>query len=233
MRSQAAHQLPEVICRRASTAPVIDGLLDDEAWNRAEMIEPFWQLRHDAALPLTQPNFPTKVRCLWDDAYLYVAFECECPDVWATRTQRDSDLWNEPVVEVFLDVLGDGKSFFEFQVNPLGTVYDSFVPDVGLKDEWQRWSKWNSESLKTGISVDGKLNDRSYRDNGWSAEFAISFEDLAAETAIRPTVGGSWRVNFCRYDYSSELSKPELSCWSPVVKTYDDLARFGRLVFAD
>jgi len=233
MKHQQANQSPEVICHRTSSAPVIDGVLDDEVWEKAEVVESFWELRPEAALPLTKPKFSTKVRCLWDGAYLYVAFECKSPDVWATKTQRDDSLWEEPVVEVFLDILGSGKSFFEFQVNPLGTIYDSFVPDVSLNAEWCRWSKWNSKSLKIGVSVDGKLNDRSCRDNGWSAEFAISFDDLAAETSIRPQIGDSWRANFCRYDYSAELQKPELSCWAPVVKAYDDLANFGSIVFSE
>jgi hypothetical protein len=230
---QLPQSLPEIFCHRTSTAPVIDGRVDDEVWKKAEVIQSFWKLRPLSMSPRVVPVFATRVRCLWDAAVLYVAFECEGPDVWATKTQRDDSLWEEPVVEIFMDVLGNEKSFFEFQVNPLGTVYDSFVPDVSLNAQWQCWSKWNCESLRAAVQVDGRLNDRQHRDNGWSAEFAIPFANIVSKAGDVPTVGDVWRANFCRYDYSAELVKPELSCWAPVIKCFDDMANFGSIIFVD
>jgi hypothetical protein len=233
MPHQHSHSLPAISCRKVAVAPRLEELLQETHWTKEHSVVTLHLLRNVAADPLLAPKFATKVRCFWDEAALYVTFHCDCPDVWATKTQRDTDLWNEPVVEVFLDVLGDGKSFFEFQVNPLGTVYDAFVPDVKRNAEWQRWSRWNCSSLQTAVHVDGCLNDRRHRDNGWSAVFAIPLADLAAETGVPPRAGDVWRANFCRYDYSAELPSPELSCWAPVVKCYDDTGRFGSIVFSE
>lgn len=228
MRSAA---MPIVVCRQTREVPAMDGSVLSGAWQRTEPFAAFRRLRKSEDEPLVSPRFGTELRCLWDERFLYVAFSCTCPDVWATKTQRDTDLWEEPVCEVFLDPLGEGKSFFEFQVNPLGTIYDSFVADVSQSGDWPRWARWNCQGLVTAVHVEGRLNDRASRDAGWSARFAIPFAALAAELNMRPAIGAAWRANFCRYDYSAELGEPELSCAAPTVGVYDDLARFCVLKF--
>lgn len=225
--------MPVVVCRKALVAPVMDGSVCHPVWQAAEPTAAFRRLRQAEGEPLVSPRFGTELRCLWDEQFLYVAFQCTCPDVWATRSGRDEALWEEPVCEVFLDPLGTGRSFFEFQLNPLGTVFDSFVADAAQSADWQRWSRWNCPGLRTAVRVDGRLNDRTHRDEGWSAQFAIPLAALAAELgeAIRPAAGKLWRANFCRYDYSAELPGPELSCTAPTVGVYDDLPRFCVLQF--
>ena len=225
--------LPIVACRKTLATPAMDGSLFSGPWQTAESVVAFRRLRKNADEPLVSPRFGTELRCLWDDHFLYVAFQCTCPDVWATKTQRDAELWEEPVCEVFLDVQGQGKSFFEFQLNPLGTIYDSFVADASKSSDWQRWARWNCRGLLTAAAVDGRLNDPARGDVGWSARFAIPFDALAAEVNIRPAAGSIWRANFCRYDYARELDEPELSCVAPAVGVFDDLPRFCELKFEE
>ena len=210
---------------------MIDANLEKPVWEKAEGITGFQKLRRNQDVKFECPVFSTNVRCLWDDLYLYICFDCESHDVWASKTKRDDELWTEPVVEVFLDPLGKAKSFFEFQVNPLGTIYDSFVPDADKSSEWQKWCKWKCEGLQIAVKCDGKLNDRSHRDNGWQVEMAIPFAALAAETGVLPRSGVQWRANFCRYEIPAELPKQELSTWAHVIRKFDDLKRFGYIKF--
>jgi hypothetical protein len=177
-----------------------------------------------------EPRFATEFRCLWDDDCLYVAFNCAADDVWATLTQRDEALWNEPVVEVFLDPLGEGKSFFEFQTNPLGAIYDSYVSDASQSDDWRKWRQWNCAGLKTVVFVDGGLST-PYCGSGWSALFTVPLASLEEACGRRPEAGAVWRANFARYDYRRECPRPELTCWAPVVDRFDDLGRFGSITF--
>ena len=129
------------------------------------------------------------------------------------------------MAEVFLDVEGAGRSFFEFQINPLGTIYDAFVPDASRGAQWQRWSKWDCAGLQQAVagSADGEP--------GWSAVLAIPLAALAAEAGRVPQAGDIWRANFCRYHYDAPGAEPELSCWAPTVGAFDDLGRFGELRF--
>lgn len=207
--------IPTLSCRRGSPAAGDDG--------RAEATSAFHVLRQTADDALQPAEHKTTLRCLWDDEHLHLAFDCIGPGTWATKTRRDDELWEENVAEVFLDVEGEGRSFFEFQVNPLRTIYDSFVPDAVLSEDWPRWSRWNCEGLTVAVQVD---------DAGWQARFAIPLASLARHIGQPPKAGDAWRVNFCRYNYDAPGVEPELSCWAPTVAVYDDLPRFGVLRFA-
>jgi Carbohydrate-binding family 9 len=67
--------------------------------------------------------FDTRAAALWDDENLYIAFWVEEPFVEATLTERDSLIFNENDVELFID---GGDCYYEFEINALGTVYKVF-----------------------------------------------------------------------------------------------------------
>ena len=67
--------------------------------------------------------FDTRAAALWDETNLYVAFWIEEPFVEAHLTGRDSLIFNENDVEVFID---GGDCYYEFEINALGTVYEVF-----------------------------------------------------------------------------------------------------------
>ncbi len=90
-------ELPVYVCRRTARPISVDGILDEPDWGAAE---PIRLVRTESG---AVPEQPTSVRVLWDDEYLYVAFECVDADVWATIEERDGGLWDEEVVEVFVD----------------------------------------------------------------------------------------------------------------------------------
>ena len=54
-----------------------------------------------------QAWFDTRVALLWDDEYLYFGFWVEETDVWGTLTERDSKIYEENDVEIF--IAGQGR----------------------------------------------------------------------------------------------------------------------------
>ena len=60
-------------------------------------------------------------------AGLAVRFDVTDPSPWHTLTQRDERLWNEEVVELFLDVGATGRSYAEVEWNPVNAVVDLWV----------------------------------------------------------------------------------------------------------
>ena len=51
---------------------------------------------------------------LWDDKYLYVGVYFEDHDAWATYTQEDDKLWEEEVLEIFIDAdKGNYSNYYE------------------------------------------------------------------------------------------------------------------------
>ena len=84
-------------CYRASGPITIDGRLDEPSWQTAP--------RSDAFVDIVtgQPAwYDTRVAMLWDDECLYFGFSTEEPSVHATLTDRDSRIYEDNDLEVFI-----------------------------------------------------------------------------------------------------------------------------------
>ena len=55
-----------------------------------------------------QHSRPTVARMLWDEDNLYFLFEMIDADVWSTFDNRDDQIWQQEVVEIFIDPDGEG-----------------------------------------------------------------------------------------------------------------------------
>jgi hypothetical protein len=206
----------------------VDGKLDEAAWQEVPAFDLQKTIRLEGG-----PNQPTRVKTRWDRENLYVAFECEDTDVWATMRQRDQHLWEEEVVEVFVDHDGDGRNYKEFEVNPLNTVVDLNIIRPNFPSLAQMIA-WDSAGWKTAVSVNGTPGDRTDRDRGWVCEMAIPLADLAP-AYDQPRPGATWRVNFYRIDRPDPKDAEknvEFSAWSPTRRSYHEPDRFGFLTFA-
>lgn len=184
---------------------------------------PFWQ--HIAPVTLKdtvtggRERQATRVKTAWDDAGWRVLFEVEDNYPWSTFTARESPLWEEEVVEVFFDPVGDLESYFEVEINPSGTVKDLVLRRT--VSGWRKDFDWSVEGLQSCVQRTTK---------GWTAELAIPFEALVA---VVPTDGVSWRVNFLRIDRpQGPRADAELSAWSPTgMRQFHRAERFGFVEF--
>jgi hypothetical protein len=203
---------------RTATPVKVDGKLDDIVWMKV--------------LPLNLRNnldgsagAKTEAKILYDDDFLYVSFRCVDQNIWATFKKRDEHLWDEEVVELFVQADPEQKSYIELEVNPLGTMLDIYLLDIRKPLNYQ---SWNSSRLKWGVelfgTVDGKDGDRE-----WTCEIALPMEDVVTARNLPPRAGDRWRVNLYRME---KLPIPALLAWSPTFK--DDFhvpERFGEIIF--
>ena len=210
-------------CPKVETPPVIAGLIDEQVWLRAPVVE---LVNTEDGAPARQY---TKARMCWDDAYLYVAFNVQDRYILASMTQRDAPVYSEEAVEVFLNPSGDLVDYFEFEVSPRNVVFDARIanPEMGIYP--QIGAGWDSHNLLTAVVVDGTLNDLSVHSRGYSVEMAIPFADMFVDT---PKPGEVWRANLCRIDRHPDGD--EFQSWSPTL--HDPVAfhvpkRFGSIVF--
>jgi hypothetical protein len=104
-------------CQRTSAPIVIDGVLDDPAWTGAT-----WSPRFGDMVTGRPGLYDTRAALVWDDEALYVGYRVEEPFLAATMTERDSLLFLENDVEVFVD---GGDWYYELELNALGTVYEA------------------------------------------------------------------------------------------------------------
>jgi len=168
------------------------------------------------------PKQGTGVRVAWSGDEWRLLFVVEDTDPWATMTQRDAPLYEEETVEVFFDSVGDLVSYFEIEVNPLGSVLDLVFRKSRSGYKGDR--AWDCDGLRTLVRK---------HVGGWNAEIAIPF---ASVTNSAPHAGLRWRANFCRIDRPSrDGSLPrELTAWSPPLRaTFHTPERFGIVEFTE
>ncbi|MCM8817829.1 MAG: carbohydrate-binding family 9-like protein [Candidatus Omnitrophica bacterium] len=186
-------------CPRIDKELKIDGLLDEQDWYLAKALEFF------VPVTLQQPVSKTVAKLLYNQKYLYVGFTCFDKDIRATYVRRDSPIWEEDVVEVFIMTSCSGGPYFEFEFSPIKTIFDAFFvyPERTNKSIIES-SKWNCEGILVESFVSGTINDPSDFDNHWTIEIAIPFLSLPT-LKNPPKKGEKWLFHLARYDYSYVL----------------------------
>jgi hypothetical protein len=221
----AAASKPKQIEAMETKQPIkLDGKLSEKVWNQTTSSGPF--VNTMTGNPI-EPK--TEVKVAWDKDNLYVAFISQDEDVWSSLTKRDQQLWTQEVVEIFIDANSDKKDYVELQVNPNGTIFDSYLPG-----HRQNQNDFNSQ-MKASVSIDGTLNKRDDVDKSWTAEIAIPWKDTIGRSAEKmtfpPKPGDVWRVNFFRMDLPKK-KRQWASAWSaPKRGDFHALDRFGNLIF--
>ena len=163
------------------------------------------------------PRLRTAVRVAVRNGALLVRFDGRDAGMVATLTRRDDPLWTEDVYEVFLSPAEPPALYFEFEMNPLGALFDARVesPDL-VRSTMRADPAWNLRGLS------GKSRVRPDR---WSAVLKIPLTELAGGGPIPRR----WGANFFRVDRGSP---DEYSAWSPTFADPADFhaaARFGIL----
>ena len=193
----------EYVCYHATTPVKVDGHLDEAAWKSAPWTDYFVDIEGEAK---PAPRFHTRAKMLWDDTYFYIAAQLEEPHVWATLTNHDAVIFQDPDFEVFIDPDGDSHNYFEFEMNALNTTWDLRLPKP-YKDGGPALNSWEIPGLHTAVHVDGSLNNSADQDQGWTLEIAFPWKALGEfnRAAAPPREGDQWRVGFSRVEWLIEI----------------------------
>lgn len=222
----AARLAPEACYRVGPAWADRDRLLaaEAEAWRGAEIIE--WG----------PARYRTVFRACWTDVALYVRFDAADDAPWYTLTGRDDALWEEEVVEIFLDPAGNGAHYAEVEINP-GNV----VCDLRVESPWPALASdpsWHWDGLDSRVVVSDGAVDRP---QGWIATAFLPWSglrSLSPTTADRlpPRRGDRWRFNVFRIKRPHGRTDPErdsiYAAWSvPDGPSFHVPACFRDLVF--
>ena len=169
----------------------------------------------------SSPRLATLCSLFHDDDHLYVHFRYEDDEVLAHYRARDEPIYEEEVLELFLAPEKPGR-YFEFQISPIGTLFDAIVdnPD-GLRETMHVDRDWNCEGLW------GTVRRERESDGSWRAQVILSvpFRSLGVDP---PIAGAEWRGNLFRID-RSEI-EDSFQAWCPTLRTPPDFHvpdRFG------
>jgi len=165
---------------------------------------------------------------LYDDTNLYVAFQCDDPEVIATLLKRDDPLWKEDSIEVMIDADGDSRGYVELMVSAANVLHDAVWADFRKDADWLTQPTWERfemdtpakaydvEGVITAVKVNGTLHAPDESTRGYTVEIAIPWTamrevdqfrqaagkidmTLAPLVPVRvPKPGTVWRMNFLR-----------------------------------
>jgi hypothetical protein len=191
-----------------------------------------------AVAPITwgPAAYATRFRAAWSDEGLYLRFDATDPSPWHTMTRRDEHLWDEEVVEIFIDPDRSGHDYYELEVNPANVVCDlrMIAPWPDKKGDID----WNLEGLETRVHPLGSAGGTT----GWTVTAFLPWTGLralpsAGHVAVPPKPGDAWRFNVFRIERPGGPKNPEkdavFAAWSPPsVPSFHDAGAFRDLVFA-
>ena len=174
--------LPASAIPRLQGDIVIDGKLDDAAWQGALEQSIDYDIQPGDNTPA---EAKTKVRIGYTDDALYVSFKAMDPDPSSVRANlRDRDaMFNDDWVGVFMDTFNDNRRGYELVVNPLGVQGDLIRDETNTNN--QEDASW--DGLWTSA---GQLTAE-----GYDVEIRIPFSTLRFPT------GGQdqrWGISFFR-----------------------------------
>jgi hypothetical protein len=195
---------------RATSSITVDGVVDEPAWQAAEIATDFWMV-----LPMdtSRCKVRTDVRMTYDAQNVYLSAVCyhgniEGPYI-VESLRRDWAFAKNDNFIFFMDTFDDQTNGFTFGTNAAGAQWDGLLYEGG----------------KANLSWDNKWTSvvRNYSDR-YVLELAIPFKTIRYKRGI-----SRWGINFSRQD----LKTTEKSSWTPIQRQFPtaSLALTGVLVW--
>jgi hypothetical protein len=201
---------------KRSKAPItLDGILDEDAWNEAEVATDFFL---NYPVDTTFARFQTEARVTFDDHNFYVSYVCyddKTPDV-IQSLRRDFDFSYSDNMGVFIGPYNDAINGFYFVITPLGVQLEGTISSGGADGDGSYNSTWDNK----WYSKTTKHEDR------WIGEIAIPFKSFRYKSDV-----DEWNITFLR----SDLKRNRTSSWiaTPIQFVPASFAYSGKLVWQE
>jgi len=200
--SQEIPQPKGYVAYQVADKLTIDGNLEETNWLAANWSTAFLDIQ-GADFPA--PDQLTQMKMLWDEHFLFIGIKLYEKNIWATYSERESVIFHENDIEIFIDPDGDTHNYYEVEINALGTLWDLLLTKP-YKNGGKPINGWNINDFEYAIHHDGTINDSSDEDNFWSIEMAIPWKSLSQSgpSYQAPENGDQWRINFSRVQWQIE-----------------------------
>ena len=194
---------------KASSEILIDGVMDEKAWEDAEVATDFFMI---TPMDTSFAKVKTDVRMSYDDENLYlivINYHGMAGPYMVESLRRDFSFGKNDNFLLFMDPFDDQTNGFSFGANAAGAQWDGIMFNGGSVDlSWD--NKWTSKVTN--------------HEDKWIFEAAIPFKSIRYKKGIT-----EWGINFSRLD----LKTTEKSGWAPVPRQFPSasLAYTGTLVW--
>jgi hypothetical protein len=194
----------------AAMTPVIDGSVDENAWEEAVSFGGFRSVCSQARLSAIKSS----VRMMFDDKNIYFALEIELPDCEKTmadlppllkaggtaKAKRDT-YTDRHSIELFLQPPGS-STYYQYVISPDGYFYDGNSQDKAA---------WNS----------GASHAVQIRSDRWFLEMKLPASDFNLPAIVK---GKEWRINITRN------LDGNYSTWNDVGYNFHNPLAFGKMI---
>jgi len=187
---------PRAVVPKAIAKIAVDGKLDDPAWQHALAYSGMFAFNKVEKVEAPATDW----KILWDDHFLYFAFDCVDTDLTAPIRERDDAVYSDDCVEMFILPDPRFRTYWELIIAPGGSIFDSVqckrLTTWGLDGDTAQ----NIEGLQIGIDIRGTLNQAGDIDGGYTVEVAVPFAELPGYSRARPAVGQTLHFMLVRLD---------------------------------
>ncbi len=188
-----------VTAMKAAHPIKLDGVLDDDAWQHAEVAGSFTQIEPGTGQPATEA---TDVRVAYDANFVYIGaylHDREPNKLIINDIKKDFFEVDQDDFEVILDTYRDRHNGYMFVTNAAGAKADRQVTGEGREINGSWDAVWN---VKSRVVSDG-----------WIVEMAIPFRAIRFD----PAGPGTWGINFAR----RIRRKNEIDSWAPIPRAFN------------
>lgn len=204
---------PSFVIYKTTDKIVLDGVIDEVAWSKAEiMSELMQQFPYDTSASRVKTEF----RLTYDDNFLYVsaiAYDNKPGDYVISSLRRDFRGPGLDGLAIILDPFQDVTNGFFFGLSPAGVQREGLISNGYLRGEDLDLS-WDNKWYGEAKIEDGK----------WSAEIAIPFKTLRFKSGSK-----KWNIKLYRQD--SKENERAVWPWTPRNFELGNLNYTGELIW--
>lgn len=191
-----------------------------------------WASAQWIAIPLrtaTGVVYETKVKLLYSGSGMYFLFSCQDKKLSNTMQSDFLDLWNEDVIEIFLQPDATRPAYFEYELSPLNYELPIIIfNEKGKLNSWIPFHYEDDRKTKHATSVTGGERKTNAMVSGWTTEVFVPYQLLKPILNTLPSSGTEWKGNLYRIDYDKGET---LWSWQLNSGNFHEYNKFGSFRF--
>ena len=183
----------------------------DLPWNLLESVELV------DTVTATRCSEATYVRACWNESKLYFHFHCVDHYIRSDYEKHDDPLYNQDVIEIFIDEQATGRRYIELEVSPHNVVFDAMIENDGEGRITSTNLAWDVAGLETKVVKSEATVD-----------YYVGIPLHNFESTLHH--GKQLKINFYRID-EDETGEREYQAWCPTGAIQFHMPqRFGTLI---